>query len=112
MFISTDQIKRELDVILKGKWSTSHFAGFSDHQYYAPPRQEIELYLKYNPLLLNPNSPVAGTEGFDCDDFSFALKGQIALFNRNRAHQPHSWAVGLIWGHLPGLKICTPLIGL
>ncbi|MFH0734565.1 MAG: lectin MOA-related protein [bacterium] len=100
MFVQKKEIGNKIIDATQNKWvdPTNKFIGFNDAKYYAPARQEIENYLYHNGIRLMPNDPLGNTEGFDCDDFAFALKGNIAIFNRNVARKPHSWAVGLIWG--------------
>ncbi len=106
MFVTKDKISNEILNATQNKWVNpeNKFIGFNDELYYSPAKQEIENYLYYNRIIVAPNDPLGKTEGFDCDDFAFALKGNIAIFNRNTARQPHSWAVGLIWGEFEWVK--------
>ena len=71
---------------------------FADGRYYLPTLQEFSLFLQREKVQLLNRDPLRGTEGFDCDDFSFALKGKVALYNRNQSRKMHSWSMGIIWG--------------
>ena len=73
----------------------------ADPQYYLPDRKEIELFLLHN---INFQPGGLGT-GFDCDDFAYAVKGLIGIWNLNRAGLQTSWCVGVIFGRftwMPG----------
>lgn len=106
MFLAKDKIQNSVSRALENKWMDENkkFIGFMDEFYYAPTRFEFEQYIYHNPIVVMPGDPIAGTEGFDCDDFAFVLKGNVSLFNRNSAHKPHSWAVGMIWGEFAWVK--------
>lgn len=106
MYQSKEIIKNQFNTVLTNKWATnsSFFIGLSDELYYLPELEEFKKYIYKYPILLNPLDSINGTEGFDCDDFSFALKGNVALFNRNVAKKTHSWAVGIIWGNFDWMR--------
>lgn len=88
-----------LHQVFDGKWlDKGYYIGISDQQYYLPTLEEFRTYVYHNRINIAANNPIAGTEGFDCDDFSFILKGHVSLYNRQVTQKPHSWAVGIIWG--------------
>ncbi|MCC6839904.1 MAG: lectin MOA-related protein [Flavobacteriales bacterium] len=66
----------------------------ADPQYYLPEHKEIDLFLQHNINLAPPDLGI----GFDCDDYAYAVKGCIGLWNLNRARIPASWCVGIIFG--------------
>jgi hypothetical protein len=100
MYKDSEIIKKACNNVLRNKWGQDyHPVGFSDSMYYLPTLNEFRKYIHYNRIAISPNNPITGTEGFDCDDYSFILKGHISIFNRDVAKKTHSWAVGIIWGN-------------
>jgi len=100
MYKAKTFIQEKLHFSLRGKMATSnHFLGFSDKKFYLPTLAEFKKFLQIYRITVSPNNPVQGTEGFDCDDFSFICKGYVSIYNRNVAFKKHSWAVGIIWGN-------------
>eukprot|EP01156_Anaeramoeba_ignava_P011255 Anaeramoba_ignava/a482504_22.p4 GENE.a482504_22~~a482504_22.p4 ORF type:complete len:144 (+),score=11.40 a482504_22:2655-3086(+) len=94
-YISTYKIKKIIGRKLKKYWSNTKktYAGFSDSSLYLPSEEEIEEFIRNNPI--QPAYDLG--EGFDCDDFSFTFKGQISLYGRYRQLE-HSLCVGIAWG--------------
>lgn len=95
--------KTAIETLIKNnfntKWqSRGYYIGISDNTFYLPTFQEFKTYVYHNRINISPYNPIAGTEGFDCDDFSFILKGHVSLYNRQVTQKKHSWAVGIIWG--------------
>jgi len=105
MFETNKQLKSQLLDHLKGKWSaTSSYMAFSDSKYYLPTLQEFADYIGANQDVLLKKTELSNSEGFDCDDYSFLLKGHIGLYNRDVAKKEHSWAVGIIWANFSWVK--------
>jgi hypothetical protein len=105
MYVNAEDIKNEILKKVSGKINPGYnFTGYSDQMYYKPTFVEFRDYVKYNKISISPSNPIARTEGFDCDDYSFLLKGHISVFNREIARKEHSWAVGIIWGEFTWMK--------
>ena len=100
MYLDGKTIKTRLSKRVKNKWyENKQRIDFSDTEYYLPTLHEFKTYVHYNRITISPNNPIKGTEGFDCDDYAFILKGHVCIFNRNVAKKTHSWAVGIIWAN-------------
>lgn len=99
MYVDYDIIRTKVLNKLKTKWHSGENIIVTDKQYYVPTFNEFKTYIQYNKISISPTNPIQGGEGFDCDDYAFALKGHIGIFNKNVAKKNHSWAVGIILGH-------------
>lgn len=66
----------------------------ADPAYYLPERKELEGFLEHN---INFQAGGMGA-GFDCDDYAYAVKGLIGIWNLGRARVRSSWCVGVIFG--------------
>jgi len=100
MYLEKETIKDKIEYALRRKMKEScHFMGFSDRKFYLPTLAEFKRYIRIYQITVSPHNPVKGTEGFDCDDFSFVCKGYVSIYNRQLAKKKHSWAVGIIWGN-------------
>lgn len=94
-FATPTQIRDAFTKVLPVAKRDPNIQGFwgADPQYYLPDKQEIETFLANN-----INFPPADLgAGFDCDDYAYAVKGCIGLWNLNHARQNASWCVGVIF---------------
>lgn len=95
MYISSNQIKQRIGPQLVPYWNNQRrYAGFSDTRYYIWNISQVQQYLNSNPI----QGANLG-EGFDCDDFTYVLKGQLAISNRNQYGHLASIGIGIAWGH-------------
>ncbi len=99
MYLEKRGIKEKIEFALRNKLALpNHFLGFADKKYYLPTLAEFKNYIRIYQITVATNNPVHGTEGFDCDDYTYVLKGHVSIYNRSVAMKKHSWAVGIIWG--------------
>ncbi len=95
-YIGTPQLKAVLGKLLRLYWATDSrpkYAGFSDSRYYAPTGEEIKKFLDETPL-----QPVSAFgEVFDCDDYSFVMKGAASLYGRDVARLESGLCIGIAW---------------
>jgi hypothetical protein len=101
MFEIKENIESMIKNALSNKWAANKpcFLGFMDSAYYLPSYQAITNFLFRNPVNIHPSNPAFRTEGFDCDDYAFVLKGNACLYNRDVFKLRHGMAVGIIWGN-------------
>jgi hypothetical protein len=104
----TPWIKQAVGRQLAGRWATNSrtYAGFSDSGYFLPSLQELSEFLSANQV----QWPARFTEGFDCDDFTFVLKGRVSLYCRDQLGESRSLCIGIAWGKFdwrPGLHACN-----
>lgn len=105
MYLQKEELRAQILANLKGKWNTkSSFMTFSDNHYYVPTYKEFRNYIQANESVLISKTELSKTEGFDCDDYSFLLKGHMGLYNREVAKKEHSWAVGIIWANFSWIE--------
>jgi len=105
MYIHKEELRKLILENTKGKWSAkSSFMTFSDNNFYLPSYEEFCNYIRANESVLAPKTELSKTEGFDCDDYSFLLKGHVGLYNREVAKKEHSWAVGIIWANFSWIE--------
>ncbi len=99
MYLQKLSIRDKIEYALRGKLAKpNHFLGFADEKFYLPTLTEFKKFIQIYQITVSPANPVKGTEGFDCDDFSYVCKGYVSIYNRNVVGKKHSWAVGIIWG--------------
>jgi len=91
------ELQNYLGSIPNNLWASGNhnFGGFSDSSLYLPTRDELERFLRENAV----NDADDFDEGFDCDDYSFVLKGRAAIFGRRRLGLQHSMCLGITWGY-------------
>lgn len=90
-------VKKKLRKLTKNMWvsSTRKYSGFADDKLYLPTLNEVHTILGL--LRLKPGKIV--NESFDCDDYSFALKGLVSLHARDYFDNlQHSCCIGIVWG--------------
>ena len=105
MYLKKEELREQVLAKLKGKWNAKgSFMTFSDNKFYMPSYEEFYNYIRANETVLAPKTELSKTEGFDCDDYSFLLKGHVGLYNREVAKKEHSWAVGIIWANFSWIK--------
>lgn len=67
---------------------------FADEQYYLPTKEELNYLLQESRL-----ERMAWTqERFDCDDFAYALKGEMSVHAYKTESVTMGFAVGIAWG--------------
>lgn len=100
-YIETDDLKEKLANVTHDYWVRasddriiSKYWNFADEAYYLPVYGEILGIVKANKV----KKPKVSNESFDCDDFSFALKGKICEFTRDNLNVEHSMCFGIAWG--------------
>jgi hypothetical protein len=101
--------------ILHDYWAMEHrtFAGFSDDELYLPSLNEIETFLKENPVKDPGPAGNPPDEGFDCDDYSYVLKGASSIYARREWDVQHSMCLGISWGNFnwrTGFHCCNWVI--
>ncbi len=101
IYIGTDDLKRILGDITYDYWVKasnsrviSKYWNFADEAYYLPANAEIIKIVKSNPV----KKPKIDNESFDCDDYSFVLKGLICSHTRDFLRVEHSMCFGIAWG--------------
>ncbi len=94
--IPMEEFKQRVTSLLSGLWATNTgtYAGYSDTHFYLPTRQELADFLSQNPIQAANTS----NQSFDCDDYSFALKGRVSLFSRSQPDIKASLGLGIAWG--------------
>lgn len=96
---NADKLQNYLTEIINPYWDrigdVKTYGGLSDSSFYLPSRQELNSFLNQEGLA---NQPPDG-EGFDCDDFTFILKGRAALYGRNIFKLIYSMCLGIAWGY-------------
>jgi hypothetical protein len=104
ILVTRDRLKKHIvGRILKPYWvSNAHYGGFSDNKFYLPTLEEISTYVTSPATTVKP--PESFTEAFDCDDFSFAFKGSLCLYTRDKINIPHSICFGIAWGRFTWLN--------
>ena len=70
-------------------------ATFCDHMYTSPTRPELEAILQLASQAI-PKGTSFQNEIFDCDDFTFVLKGQISIYGLLR-NLSYGLAFGIAW---------------
>ncbi len=75
-------------------WAPQMQAFFgADAWLYLPTTGEVSDFMQHR-----LNLPQAGLgEGFDCDDYAYAAKGLVGIWNREYARKPASWCVGVLF---------------
>jgi len=88
-------VKQIISRCVRPYWSNTQrtYGGFSDNQYYLPNYTELQGILSQNPVFSNVNLG----EGFDCDDYSFVLKGSFSMYGKNIGLKA-SICLGIAWG--------------
>ena len=101
IYVETEDLKQILRDITCDYWVKasndrviSKYWNFADAAYYLPDRGEIAGIVKSNPV----NKPRIDNESFDCDDYSFVLKGLICSHTRDFLSIEHSICFGIAWG--------------
>lgn len=97
-YITTPQLKYRLARYVNPYWATDgrpKYAGFTDSQYYAPSRNELEQFLRDTPLQRVGNFG----EVFDCDDYTYVMKGAASLYARDFAKISFGLCIGIAWGN-------------
>lgn len=94
-YASPQQIKQTAATVFPLELRDDRIQAFfgADPFFYLPTLQQMQEFLHYNVNL----PPVDLGTGFDCDDYAYAVKGSIGLWNRNHAHVQASWCVGVIF---------------
>ena len=102
IYIETGDLKDHLKKITKGYWvkskkvkTRSKFWRFSDSKYYLPTFDEAKEFVDKNPI--KPADHFK--ESFDCDDYSFVLKGSMSLYVRDKVKVDNSMCLGIVWGY-------------
>ena len=100
-YIRQSIVKQRVSTYVRPYWSTSRrtYGGFSDSRYYLPSAPELEEMLLENPVFPDPGLG----EGFDCDDYSFVLKGSFSLYGKEKALSA-SICLGIAWGRFSWRK--------
>lgn len=100
-YIETVNLKRELADLTYDYWIKasndrviSKYWNFADEAYYLPDKAEMAGIVKNNPVM----KPKIKNEAFDCDDFSFVLKGLVCAHTRDKLSIEHSMCFGIAWG--------------
>jgi len=94
--ITRDDLEEIVKAYTGPYWGSGYkFAGYGDNEYYLPTDQEIRELLQKE--LFHETGP--HDEGFDCDDYSFVLKGNAALYARRHWKVSNSIALGIAWGY-------------
>lgn len=95
VYVSRDEIIAILDKKLGGLWKegVEPFAFIGDTDYYCPPFDEVVRMIRKS-----DRSRQYAAEIFDCDDFSYELKGDFTgrAFENGR-DCPFSFALGIVW---------------
>lgn len=91
-------VHRSLGTITDQLWSSSRetYAGLSDSFFFLPSLSEVDHMLQQPPFAIR--RPANMTEGFDCDDFAYALKGNACLYARDHFDPAGSLCLGIAWG--------------
>lgn len=94
-YVNQNIVKQRLSRYVRPYWSNTQrtYGGFSDSRYYLPDYTELQNMLAQNPVF---SSNDLG-EGFDCDDYSFVLKGSFSLYGKNIGLEA-SICLGIAWG--------------
>ena len=94
-YVQQLSVKQRIAGYVRNFWSNTArtYGGFADKIYYLPDHQEFSDILEQNPVFENPHLG----EGFDCDDYSFVLKGSFSLYAK-RAELKASICLGIAWG--------------
>lgn len=70
------------------------YVGFADERYYLPSQEEIQLLLEQI-----PKEPLGFFgETFDCDDYSFLMKGTASVYARKNFGISAGLCLGIAWG--------------
>jgi|GEM_PF-5621458 len=94
-YLNTAQIKRIAEQTLPPTYREPYVQAFfgADPSFYLPSLAQMKNFMKHAMIL----PPVDIGAGFDCDDYAYALKGSIGIWNRNYTKLQTSWCVGVIF---------------
>lgn len=93
--VTAEWIESTLLNHLKHKVSNYPTPRIADNDYYLPTQDELAFLLKQSHL----DRLEWQKERFDCDDFAYALKGEISIHGFKANKLVAGFAVGIIWGN-------------
>ncbi|MGD9729015.1 MAG: lectin MOA-related protein [Nitrospiraceae bacterium] len=79
---------------LAGKFLDDSVMRYGDGAFYLPTISEIQLILQSSQL----DRHKWISERFDCDDFSYALKGEMSIHAYETSDISYGLCVGMVWG--------------
>lgn len=94
---SSETVKSQLRVLTDPFWVRRGrtYAGFTDTGFYLPSIHETRQVLQ---TVVVSNAGTSG-EKFDCDDYSFSFKGNVALYCRDNIQTDFSMCIGISWAY-------------
>lgn len=94
-FISPLEIRAKVTQLYPASKRAPDIQAFwgADAQLYLPDEFEVREFLRKSPHI----PPGGGAPGFDCDDYSYAVKGAIGLWNVSGPRINTSWCVGVMF---------------
>lgn len=84
-----DLVRREL------KLAPHHIVYLGDSNYYLPTQQEIQTILSASQV----DRHKWISDKFDCDDFAYALKGEMSTHAYETTDLKYGLCVGIVWGN-------------
>lgn len=91
----SDAVSEALQQQLRGKLSSDPGIRLGDVGFYLPAIQEVKVILAASSL----ERKTWTAERFDCDDFAYALKGEMSLHSYASTSQRFGLCVGIVWGN-------------
>jgi hypothetical protein len=85
-----------------GKFFANNIVRLGDENYYLPTKEEVKQVLNTSTLDASQRQWVA--ERYDCDDFSYVLKGAFSTAAYLANDIIHGFAVGIIWANFNHLN--------
>lgn len=97
-YLPADRIKKIAEDTFTPTYRADKLQAFfgADPSFYLPSYAELKTCMDRSFTF----GPVDLGAGFDCDDYAYALKGTVTLWNRSFGAQT-SWCVGVIFARFP-----------
>lgn len=90
-FLNRAALKQHVGKAVKPLWrkQKGNYGGFMDEDYYAPTQKEVDS------VLVSITYPTYAANEFDCEDFAYMCKAEVARAVRNHAEFNTPWAFGI-----------------
>lgn len=92
---SSSEVNGALQTQLHGKLGQDPGIRLGDAGFYLPTVQEVKVILAASSL----ERKAWTAERFDCDDFSYVLKGEMSLHSYAATDLRYGLCVGIVWGN-------------
>ena len=108
---NSDTVEQLIASAFDGKFSTNNVVRLGDDAYYLPTLEEVEHILSTSAVDAADRKWVANK--YDCDDFSYVLKGAFSTAAYLAEDRMYGFALGIIWAdfkHITGYHAINVLV--